>query len=53
MYIGWTTADAPDETQLKIIGDEMSDLIYQVHSKTYTSDKAVDFDLATGTAADW
>ena len=53
IYVGWTTAATPDEAQLKSIGDEMSDRIFEVHHKIYTSQRSVDLYPTTGAASDW
>jgi len=53
IYIGWTSEDAPDEAQLKAIGDGMSDRIFGVHGKYYTSQKGIGLYPTSGTARDW
>lgn len=53
IYIGWTNADSPDEPQLKTIGDEMRDLILEVHGEYYTSEKSIGLYPTSGTASDW
>ena len=53
IYTGWTNADSPDEAQLKGIGDEMRDQIFNVHDKFYSSDKSIGLYPTTGTASDW
>ncbi|XP_065890606.1 carboxypeptidase B-like [Dysidea avara] len=50
---GWTSEDAPDEAQLKAIGDGMSDRIFAVHGKYYTSQKGIGLYPTSGTARDW
>ena len=50
---GWTTADSPDEAQLKVLGDDMSRAIDAVHGKSYTSQKSIGLYKTTGTASDW
>ena len=50
---GWTLADCPDEAQLKELGDNMSDDIFGVHQKRYTSQKSIQLYMTTGTASDW
>jgi len=50
---GWTKANCPDETALKIIGDGVSFSIEEVYSKYYTSQKSIDLYITTGTASDW
>ena len=51
--LGWTSANSPDEEQLKALGDEMSADIFAVDGKTYTSQKSIQLYLTTGTASDW
>ncbi|XP_065909435.1 carboxypeptidase O-like [Dysidea avara] len=50
---GWTSEDSPDEPRLKAIGDEMRDLIIDVHDEYYTSQKGIGLYPTTGTASDW
>lgn len=50
---GWTTADSPDEEQLKELGDKMNKAINAVHGKSYTSLKSIELYKTTGTASDW
>ncbi|XP_019851169.1 PREDICTED: carboxypeptidase B-like isoform X2 [Amphimedon queenslandica] len=50
---GWTNQDSPDETQLKEIGDEMSEKIKAVFGETYTSQKSIGLYPTSGTASDW
>lgn len=51
--VGWTTEDSPDEAQLCTLGNKMSDDIFGVHGKSYTSQKSIGLYKATGTASDW
>ena len=51
--IGWTTQPSPDEAQLKELGDQMSADIFGVEGKRYTSQRAIDLYMGTGTALDW
>ena len=53
IILGWTTADSPDEAQLKGLGDKMKSSILAVHSKSYTSQKSIGLYKTTGTASDW
>jgi len=53
LFSGWTPADSPDEAQLKELGDNMSDDIFKVEGKRYTSQKSIGLYLTTGTASDW
>lgn len=53
VYIGWTTANSPDEDQLKQLGDDMASDILKVHGKRYVSQKSIQLYLTTGTASDW
>ena len=50
---GWTYDDSPDETQLKVLGDDMNRAIFAVHGKSYTSQKSIGLYKTTGTASDW
>ena len=50
---GWTTADSPNEAQLKALGDKMSTTIKAIHDKSYTSQKSIELYKTTGTASDW
>jgi carboxypeptidase A1 len=50
---GWTTANSPNEAQLKQLGDLWAQGIYNTHKKTYTSQKSIDLYVTTGTASDW
>ena len=50
---GWTPEDSPDEQQLKELGDMMSDDIYAVEGKRYTSQKKIGLYRTSGTASDW
>jgi len=50
---GWTTANCPDETKLKALGDGVRNAIYAVHKKDYISEKSIDLYITTGTASDW
>ena len=52
-YAGWTYDDSPDEAQLKSIGDDMRDLIFDVHDRYYNSEKSIGLYPTTGTASDW
>ena len=52
-FLGWTTADCPDEEQLKKLGDDMSNAIKEVHGKKYESQKSIGLYKTTGTASDW
>jgi carboxypeptidase A1 len=50
---GYTRVNAPDEANLKALGDGMRDAILPVHGKAYTSQKSIDLYVTTGTASDW
>lgn len=50
---GWTSANSPDEAQLKELGDNMAVDIEKVHGEKYTSQKSIQLYLTTGTASDW
>jgi len=50
---GWTSANSPDETLLKRIGDGMRDAIRANSGVVYTSQKSIDLYVTTGTAQDW
>ena len=53
IHPGWTTDDSPDEVDMKAIGDEMSDVVFAVHEKRYTSQKKYQLYATSGTASDW
>jgi len=50
---GWTTANCPDNTALKIIGDGISFEIQRTSTKKYTSQRSIDLYITSGTASDW
>jgi len=50
---GYTTANSPDETFLKSVGDGMRDTILSAGGVTYTSQKSIQLYVTTGTASDW
>jgi len=50
---GYTHTRAPDETELKKLGDGMRDMIYSVHNVRYTSETGADLYIASGGADDW
>jgi len=50
---GWTTANCPDNTALKIIGDGVSYEISRKSGKNYVSQRSIDLYITTGTASDW
>jgi len=50
---GWTSADSPDETVLKAIGDKYAADILATSGKVYTSQKSIQLYVTTGTASDW
>lgn len=50
---GWSSADSPDESQLKTLGDGMRDVALVAHNVRYTSQKSIDLYTTTGTASDW
>jgi murein tripeptide amidase MpaA len=50
---GWTRQNAPDEPQLKQLGDGISTAIRAVHGLHYISEKSIDLYVTTGTASDW
>lgn len=45
--------DAPDETQLRALGDQMAAAIYSVNGKFYTNQKSIGLYPTTGSADDW
>jgi len=53
MLLGWTNEDAPDETQLRELGDSMSDAIYAINGRRYTNQKSIGLYPTTGSADDW
>lgn len=53
MHTGWTSEDSPDEAQLSALGEEMSDRIFAVNGKFYTSQKSIGLYPTSGTASDW
>ena len=50
---GWTDEDAPDEDQLRVLGDEMARAIMEVDGKRYTNQKSIGLYPTTGSADDW
>jgi len=50
---GWTTANCPDNTALKIIGDGISYEIAVTSGYKYVSQRSIDLYITTGTASDW
>ncbi|KAJ3214062.1 hypothetical protein HDU67_002106 [Dinochytrium kinnereticum] len=50
---GWTEEPAPDEKQLKKVGDGIRDVIKATHGKKYTSEREIDLYQCSGTASDW
>jgi len=50
---GWTTKNSPDESSLKILGDGISYEIKRNSGLTYTSEKASQLYVTTGSADDW
>jgi len=50
---GYTYKIAPDEAQLKILGDAMRDAIFSVHGIRYSSIMGSELYLAAGAADDW
>jgi len=50
---GWTTANSPDNTALKIIGDGVSYEIQRQSGYRYTSQRSIDLYITTGSASDW
>jgi len=50
---GWTSANSPDETILKTIGDKYAADIRAQSGLIYTSQKSIDLYVTTGTASDW
>ena len=45
--------DAPDEEQLRLLGDKMATAIFLVHGVNYTSEKSSALYPTTGCADDW
>ena len=52
-YLGWTTADTPDEDRLKKLSEEMANEIKNVHNMTYDPIKIIQLTRATGGSIDW
>jgi len=50
---GWTTANCPDETALKIIGEGVRYTISEVYGVDYENLKSIELYITTGTASDW
>jgi len=50
---GWTSSDTPDEARLKQIGDSFSAAVLGVHGTRFTSQKAIQLYVTSGTARDW
>lgn len=50
---GWTSDDAPDEEQLRILGNEIVSAILSVHGVRYTNQKSIGLYPTTGSADDW
>jgi len=50
---GWTSANSPDETVLKQIGDKYAADIRAQSGFVYTSQKSIDLYVTTGTASDY
>lgn len=50
---GWTSANSPDEVQLRELGNGMRDVALSVHAMRYTSQKSIQLYTTTGTASDW
>lgn len=50
---GYTSANSPDETFLKSVGDGMRQTILNAGGVSYTSQKSIDLYVTTGTASDW
>lgn len=50
---GWTDEDAPDETQLKDLGDAIAGAIFAVHRMIYSNQKSIGLYPTTGSADDW
>ncbi|MCK4873880.1 MAG: hypothetical protein KAS72_14260 [Phycisphaerales bacterium] len=49
----YSTPSEPDNTTMTELGDGMSDAIYSVHGKNYTSEPAASLYLASGICTDW
>lgn len=50
---GWTRNQAPDETKLRAIGDDMTAAIRAKNGRTYRSIRSIDLYLTTGSCGDW
>jgi len=50
---GWTSANSPDNAELKIIGDGVSFEIQAKSGKKYVSQKSIELYVTTGSAGDW
>jgi len=50
---GYTSANSPDETFLKSVGDGMRAVILSNGGAVYTSQKSIQLYVTTGTASDW
>jgi len=50
---GWTSANSPNETYLKTLGDAIQTNISQVHGRTYRSQKSNALYITTGSSSDW
>jgi len=53
VHTGWSDDDCPDEAQLSALGQDMSDRIFAVNGKFYTSQKSIGLYPTSGTASDW
>jgi len=50
---GWTSANSPNETYLKTLGDAIQANISQVFGRTYRSQKSNALYITTGSSSDW
>jgi len=50
---GFTNEPAPDSSVLNTLATEMSDIIYNIHGKTYTPQQASQLYLTSGDLTDW
>ena len=50
---GWTRELAPGHARFEAIGDQMADIMYDVHGRRYRPQPVVDLYIVNGGSADW
>lgn len=50
---GWSSANSPDETRLRAIGQSMADAIRADSGRSYRNIKSIELYVTTGTTSDW